>query len=64
MRGVGRLPVVSRDDSKQVVGYLNRSGVLSARLKRMHEEGHRETRLADRVEEQQAGSGLLANASQ
>ncbi len=40
--GVGRLPVVSRDDPKQVVGYLNRAGVLSARLKRMHEEGHRE----------------------
>jgi chloride channel protein, CIC family len=41
--GVGRLPVVSRENSKQVVGYLNRAGVLSARLKRMHEEGHRDT---------------------
>jgi H+/Cl- antiporter ClcA/CBS domain-containing protein len=40
--GVGRLPVVSREDPKQVVGYLNRAGILSARLKRMHEEGHRE----------------------
>ena len=40
--GVGRLPVVSREDPKQVVGYLNRAAVLSARLKRMHEEGHRE----------------------
>ena len=40
--GVGRLPVVSREDHKKVVGYLNRAGVLSARLKRMHEEGHRE----------------------
>jgi CBS domain-containing protein len=40
--GVGRMPVVSRDDSKKVVGYLNRAGILSARLKRMHEEGHRE----------------------
>ncbi len=40
--GVGRLPVVSRDDPKKVVGYLNREGVLSARLKRMHEEGYRE----------------------
>jgi H+/Cl- antiporter ClcA len=40
--GVGRLPVVSRQNSKEIVGYLNRSGVLSARLKRMHEEGHRE----------------------
>jgi hypothetical protein len=41
--GVGRLPVVSREDAKHVVGYLNRAGVLSARLKRIHEEGHRET---------------------
>ena len=40
--GVGRLPVVSREDPKHVVGYLNREGVLSARLKRMHEEGYRE----------------------
>jgi CIC family chloride channel protein len=40
--GVGRLPVVSRENHKKVVGYLNREGVLSARLKRMHEEGHRE----------------------
>jgi chloride channel protein, CIC family len=40
--GIGRLPVVSREDHKKVVGYLNRAGVLSARLKRMHEEGHRE----------------------
>jgi chloride channel protein, CIC family len=41
--GIGRLPVVSREDPTKVVGYLGRSGVLSARLKRMHEEGHRET---------------------
>jgi CBS domain-containing protein len=40
--GVGRLPVVSREDPKQVVGYLNRAAILSGRLKRMHEEGHRE----------------------
>ncbi|MGZ4815365.1 MAG: chloride channel protein [Terriglobales bacterium] len=40
--GVGRLPVVSREDPHHVVGYLNREGVLSARLKRMHEEGYRE----------------------
>jgi len=41
--GIGRLPVVSREDPTKAVGYLGRSGVLSARLKRMHEEGHRET---------------------
>lgn len=40
--GIGRMPVVSREDPKKVLGYLNREGVLSARLKRMHEEGHRE----------------------
>jgi CIC family chloride channel protein len=40
--GIGRLPVVDRDDPKTPVGYLGRSGILSARLKRMHEEGVRE----------------------
>jgi CBS domain-containing protein len=40
---VGRLPVVSRQEPKQVLGYLNRAGVLSARLKRMHEETDIET---------------------
>jgi CIC family chloride channel protein len=40
--GVGRLPVVSRDDPKKVIGYLSRAGILSSRLKRMYEEGYRE----------------------
>jgi CBS domain-containing protein len=40
--GIGRLPVVDPRDPTRVVGYLGRSGILSARLKRMHEEGVRE----------------------
>ncbi len=39
---VGRLPVVSREDSKRVVGYLGRSGVMAARLRRLEEESVRE----------------------
>jgi CBS domain-containing protein len=40
---IGRLPVVSPDNPKKAIGYLGRAGVLSARLKRMHEESHRDT---------------------
>ncbi len=40
--GVGRLPVVDRTDSKKVVGYLDRSGILSARLHQLEEEQVRE----------------------
>jgi CIC family chloride channel protein len=40
--GVGRLPVVSRENPKKLVGYLGRSGVLSGRLRRIHEETVRE----------------------
>jgi H+/Cl- antiporter ClcA len=36
--GVGRLPVVDRSDPKKVVGYLGRSGVLAARMRRLQEE--------------------------
>lgn len=36
-RGVGRLPVVARDDETQVLGYLGRGDILAARL-RQHEE--------------------------
>lgn len=35
---IGRLPVVSRSDPKQLVGYLGRSGVMAARLRRLEEE--------------------------
>ncbi len=34
---VGRLPVVERDDARQVVGYLGRADILAARS-RSHEE--------------------------
>jgi CBS domain-containing protein len=39
---LGRMPVVSRDDGKTVIGYLGRSGVLAARLRRLEEEHVRE----------------------
>ena len=39
---IGRLPVVSREDPKKMVGYFNRSSLLSAWSRQMHEEGVRE----------------------
>lgn len=36
--GIGRLPVVTRADPKVIVGYLGRSGVMAARLRRLEEE--------------------------
>lgn len=39
---VGRLPVVSREDPKRIVGYLGRSQVMAARLRRLEEEYVRE----------------------
>ncbi len=39
---VGRLPIVSREDPRKLVGYLGRSGVLEARLRRFREEYERE----------------------
>ncbi|MBV9183093.1 MAG: chloride channel protein [Acidobacteria bacterium] len=35
---IGRLPVVERQDERKVVGYLGRSSILAARLRRLHEE--------------------------
>jgi len=40
--GVGRLPVVDREDPTKILGYLGRSGVLSARLRQIEEEHVRE----------------------
>lgn len=40
--GVGRLPVVSRENRKRLVGYLGRSGILAGRLRRIEEETVRE----------------------
>jgi H+/Cl- antiporter ClcA/CBS domain-containing protein len=45
---IGRLPVVSRDDSKQIVGYLGRSSILAARQKRIEEEEFREHGLSSK----------------
>lgn len=39
---IGRLPVVSRDDVTQIVGYIGRSSILAARQKRIEEEEFRE----------------------
>ena len=39
---VGRLPVVSRRTPHQLVGYLGRSAVMTARLRRLEEEHERE----------------------
>jgi chloride channel protein, CIC family len=39
---VGRLPVVDRSDYRKVVGYLGRSGVMAARLRRFEDEHVRE----------------------
>jgi CIC family chloride channel protein len=39
---IGRLPVVDRDQPQRVVGYLGRSGIMAARLRRLDEEHVRE----------------------
>jgi chloride channel protein, CIC family len=41
---IGRLPVVSRDDPHQLLGYLGRTGLLEARLRKLQEEELRERR--------------------
>jgi len=39
---IGRLPVVSREDARKLVGYLGRSGIMAARVRRLEEELVRE----------------------
>jgi CBS domain-containing protein len=39
---IGRLPVVSREDPRKIVGYLSRGGILRARRHRIEEEHTRE----------------------
>ncbi len=39
---IGRLPVVSRENSREVLGYLGRAAVMTARMHRMKEEHERE----------------------
>lgn len=40
--GIGRLPVVAREDPSRLVGYLGRSGVVSARQRLLEDENVRE----------------------
>jgi chloride channel protein, CIC family len=42
--GIGRLLVVSHDDPHQLLGYLGRTGLLEARLRKLQEEELRERR--------------------
>jgi predicted transcriptional regulator len=39
---IGRLPVVSRENPRQAVGYIGRSNIMAARLRRLEEEEVRE----------------------
>ena len=39
---IGRLPVVSRENPDMMVGYLNRTTILSAWTRQLHEENHRD----------------------
>jgi hypothetical protein len=39
---IGRLPVVARAGSQEMVGYLNRSSILEAWTRQIDEEGLRE----------------------
>lgn len=41
---IGRLPVVSRNDQRQLLGYLGRTGLLEARFRNIREEEQRERR--------------------
>jgi CIC family chloride channel protein len=40
---IGRLPVVDRNHPQRALGYLGRSGIMAARLRRLDEEHVRET---------------------
>lgn len=44
--GIGQVPVISEDDPKRLIGFLNRAGVMTARMKWYEEEHLRETHLA------------------
>ena len=39
---IGRLPVVDRSDERRVLGYLGRPGIMAARMRKLHDEYHRE----------------------
>jgi CBS domain-containing protein len=46
---IGRLPVVSREDPRKLLGYLGRASVMAARLRRHEEEHIREQGLSFNV---------------
>jgi CBS domain-containing protein len=46
---IGRLPVVDRDNPRRLLGYLGRTGVMEARLRKLHEEDVREHNLELRL---------------
>jgi len=48
---VGRLPVVDRKDSRHILGYLGRPGIMAARLRRLEEEHVREPGWIGRLQE-------------
>lgn len=39
IHGMGRLPVVEREDEKKLVGFITRSDIIKAHRKKMEEEG-------------------------
>jgi CIC family chloride channel protein len=43
LNNIGRLPVVSRQDPKRMVGYVNRAAVMGSWASHLREESHRET---------------------
>jgi CIC family chloride channel protein len=43
---IGRLPVVSREDSHRLIGYLGRANLMAARARRLEEEHFRERGLS------------------
>lgn len=45
---IGRLPVVSRENARKLLGYVGRAGIIAARNRTMQEEGEREQILTPR----------------
>lgn len=58
-QNIGRLPVVSRQDSQQIVGYLSRANIMEAQMRRLREEREVETGWI----EERVGSLMVANGS-
>ncbi len=56
---IGRLPVVSRSDPHQILGYLGRSHLMAGRLRQLEEENLRQRYFRRNLSGQLAGSKLL-----